>query len=216
MAISQNFLTGRMRKSAGGTRFSTWRGLNVVASKPMEVRQNVTPAVELNRAKMSVVGQFVGKFSQFAKDAYSLGISKTTPFADTVKFFRSKMLDSLTLDVSLLKNASFGTGNVSVGDFNCLVTDVQSFEVELYFDTSIWGVENIDVTFIVFNDSMTKVGVYTVHMTPTGAFTKDLSELGFVSGDKVYFGIKPVKFRPGADLSGKVKMFNSNTFITLI
>ena len=215
MAISQNFLTGRMRKSAGGTRFSTWRGLNVVASKPMEVRQNVTPAVELNRAKMSVVGQFTGKLSQFAKNAYSLGIAKTTPFADTVKFFRSKMLDSLILDVSLLKDASFGTGNVAVGSFANINDEVTSFEVDLYFDNSIWGLDNIDVTVIVFNDTMTKVGVYTVSTLPTGSFLKNLSSFGFVAGDKVYFGVKPVKFRPGADLSGKVKMYNSNTFITL-
>lgn len=215
MAISQNFLTGRMRKSAGGSRFSTWRGLNVVAAKPVEVRQNVTPAVELNRSKMAVVGQFVSKFSQFTKNAYSLGISKTTPFADTVKFFRSKMLDTLRLDVNALKDASFGTGNVAVGSFANTESNVSSFEIELYLDDSIWGVDNIDVTVIVFKESMTKVCIFTETTTPNGAFTKDLTNYGFVAGDKVYFGIKPVKFRPGADLSGKVKMCDSNAFITL-
>lgn len=215
MATSQNFLTGRMRKSAGGTRFSTWRGLNIVASKPMEVRQNVTPAVELNRAKMSVVGQFVGKFSQFTKNAYSLGISKTTPFADTVKFFRSKMLDSLKLDVNLLKNASFGTGNVAVGSFNNIQHLVDGFEIELNFDKLIWGSDPIDISVIVFNDTMTKVAVFTSNVSPQDTFTSDLGNFGFIPGDNVYFGIKPVKFKPGADLSGKVKMYNGNSFITL-
>lgn len=215
MAISQNFLTGRMRKSAGGTRFSTWRGLNIVASKPTEVRQNVTPAVELNRSKMSVVGQFVGKFSQFTKNAYSLGISKTTPFADTVKFFRTKMLDSLKLDVNLLKGAAFGTGNVAVGSFANITHSVVDFEIELYFDNSIWGSDPIEVTVIIFNDVMTKVCFSTFTTLPSGSFSEDLSIYGFVAGDNVYFAIKPVRFKPGADLSGKVKMCNENSFITL-
>ena len=215
MAISQNFLTGRMRKSAGGTRFSTWRGLNVVASKPMEVRQNVTPAVELNRSKMSVVGKFVSQMGSFAKVAYDLGIAKTTPFADTVKFFRTRMLDDLKLDVSLLKGASFGTGNVSVGNFSHLTTSVQNFEIEMYFDENVWGTSNIRVQYIVFNDKMTKVCVFNEDVTPTGTASLDLLSNGFSTGDKIYFGVKPVRFKPGADLSGKVKMCDSNTFITL-
>ena len=83
MAISQNFLTGRMRKSAGGTRFSTWRGLNVVASKPMEVRQNVTPVVQLNRDKLSLIGKMVSKLNPYVSLFYSLGISKRSGFANT-------------------------------------------------------------------------------------------------------------------------------------
>ena len=199
MAISQNFLTGRMRKSAGGTRFSAWRGLNVVASKPMEIRQNVTPAVELNRAKMSVVGKFVSQMGSYVKEAYNLGIAKTTPFADTVKFFRTRMLNDLKLDVSLLKGASFGTGNVSVGSFEHFSTDVHNF----------------NVTFVVYKDKMTKVCVNNVDVTPTGTVTLDLQSKGFAAGDKIYYGIKPVRFKPGADLSGKVKMCESNIFITL-
>ena len=215
MAIVQNPFIGRARKSAGGMRMSTWRGLNILAAKPMEVRQNVTPAVELNRSKMAVVGQFVGRFSQFTKEAYSLGISKTTPFADTVKFFRSKMLDTLKLDVNLLKGASFGTGNTSVGDFANLASDISCFEIEFNFDSAVWGVEPIDFNFFIFNDSMSKVVVIKSQNTPAGTVSFDLGDQGFVVGDKIYFGVKPVKFRPGADLSGKVKMCNSNTFITL-
>ena len=215
MAISQNFLTGRMRKSAGGTRFSAWRGLNVVASKPMAVRQNVTPAVELNRAKMSVVGKFVSQMGSYVKEAYNLGIAKTTPFADTVKFFRTRMLNDLKLDVSLLKGASFGTGNVSVGSFEHFSTDVHNFKIEMYLDEFVWGVDNINVTFVVYNDKMTKVCVNNVDVTPTGTVTLDLQSKGFAAGDKIYYGIKPVRFKPGADLSGKVKMCESNIFITL-
>ena len=215
MAIVQNPIIGRARKSTGGIRFCSWNGLNIMATKPMEVRQNVTPAVELNRSKMSVVGKFVSKLGQFSKDAYSLGIAKTTPFADTVKFFRTKMLDSLKLDVNLLKDSSFGTGNVAVGEFACVNDDAGSFEVELSFDNSIWGVDSIDVSVIIFNDIMTKVGFFSESVSPTGSISKNLSKWGFVQGDNIYFGIKPVKYKPGADLSGKVKMCNSNGFITL-
>ena len=125
------------------------------------------------------------------------------------------MLDSLKLDVNLLKGASFGTGNVAVGSFANISHVVDGFVIELYFDKLIWGEDPIDVTVIVFNDTMTKVAVFTSNVKPQDLFASDLGLFGFIPGDNVYFGIKPVKFKPGADLSGKVKMWDSNSFITL-
>lgn len=215
MAISQNFLTGRMRKSAGGTRFSTWRGLNIVASKPQEVRQNVTPAVQLNRDKMALIGKMVSKLNPIVNSVYSLGIAKTTPFADTVKFFRSRLNDHLKLDASLLANASFGTGNVPSCDYECANSGYDIFEISVLNAPSIWGNDSVDNTVVMFNDTCTKVGVWYLGTNISDNIKFDPSEKGFVAGDKIAFAVKPVRFRPGADLSGKMKLMSNTSFITL-
>ena len=129
MAVTQNFLIGRTRKSAGGTRFSTWKGLNVIAAKPMQVKQNITEAVELNRAKMAVIGKLVSKMRLFVKVIYSLGIQKTTEFADTVKFFRIRLLDTLKFDITLLTSNSFGTGNATGHVYSFVSSDASTVKI---------------------------------------------------------------------------------------
>ena len=215
MAISQNFLTGRMRKSAGGTRFSTWRGLNVVASKPIEVRQNVTPAVELNRSKMSVIGKGISKLNIIVKDLYSLGIAKTTPFADTVRVFRAAMDDHLKLDAAKLSGTSFGTGNVATTGFVCMTPSAVNFELEPSQTDSIFGTEPFEVIVIVFNEKFDKIAVHKEIIYQPGSIFVPLVDFGFSVGDKVGFATKKVQYKPGADLSGKVKFFESLGFITL-
>ena len=215
MAISQNFLTGRMRKSAGGTRFSTWRGLNVVASKPMEVRQNVTPAVKLNRSKLSVVGKGVSKLNIVVNELYSLGIAKTTPFADTVRVFRSAMTDSLKLDAAKLSGISFGTGNVADCSFSVDDDSAASFSIVSNAFVQAFGNDMVESTLIVFNDSFTKFHTMKFSSMQDNSISASLTSSGFVAGDKVGFCVKRVQYKPGADLSGKVKMFSETGFISL-
>ena len=215
MAISQNFLTNRMHKSAGGTRFSTWRGLNVVASKPMEIRQNVTPAVELNRRKMSVIGKGVSKLNIVVNELYSLGIAKTTPFADTVRVFRAAMQDNLKLDAAKLSNTSFGTGNVADCTFSIDSNDVNNFIIVANANVPAFGIDVVESTLIVFNDSFTKIHVSKFSLTQDVSISVSLLPSGFVAGDKVGYCVKRVQYKPGADLSGKVKMFSETGFSTL-
>ena len=215
MAISQNFLTGRMRKSAGGTRFSAWRGLNVVASKPMAVRQNVTHAVELNRNKMATIGKMVSKMNSLVKEIYSLGIAKTTPFADTVKFFRSRISDNLRLEAGLLAGASFGTGNAATPDYVPNSLSATSFGISPSNVAGIWGNDDTNVVVIMVNDACTKVGIFEDVVNLKYDFAINPASMGFVAGDKVAFAVKPVKFRPGADLSGKMKFMTTTSFVTL-
>ena len=215
MAISQNFLTGRMRKSAGGTRFSTWRGLNVVASKPMEVRQNVTPAVQLNRNKMSLIGKMVSKLNPYVGMFYSLGISKTTPFADTVKFFRNRLTDLLKFDASLFTNASLGTGNTPSPSFHISNLALNNLRVEFCNVSPLWGADVVDVTFIVVNDLGTKSFVTSVTEELVNEFSFALASSDFIVGDKILIAAKVIKTRPGTDLTGTVKFSDATAFVTL-
>ena len=215
MATSQNFLTGRMRKSAGGARFSTWRGLNIVASKPMVVRQNVTPAVQLNRNKMSLIGKLVSRLNPYVDLFYSLGISKTTPFADTVKFFRNRLKDDLKLDASLLAGASFGTGNTPTPSYAIIGTSIDNLIVHPSNVSPLWGSDDITVHITVINEDCTKVYYTFYEVSPQGDIPVDLIDSGFVIGDKIAVCIKPVKTRPGTDLSGSVKFTSNTAFTTL-
>ena len=215
MAISQNFLTGRMRKSAGGTRFSSWRGLNIVASKPMEVRQNVTPAVQLNRDKMSRIGKLVSKLNPFVGLFYSLGISKTTPFADTVKFFRNRLPDSLMFDPSTFTNATFGTGNTPSPSFHVNNTVIDDLMIDFTNISPIWGTDEVNITFIAINDLGTKCYVESFSDKLTNQVSFSLHSTGFVVGDRILIAAKVVKTRPGTDLSGTVKFSDAALFINL-
>jgi hypothetical protein len=217
MAIGQNFLTGRMRKSAGGTRFSTWKGLNIVAAKPISVRQNVTAAVQLNRDKMSVVGKFVSHINGVVGLFYNFGIQKTTPFADSVKFFRNRLLDTLKLDPSLLSDAKFGTGNAEGLIYTVDDLSVSGFQITAESSNNgnpLWdGLRQS--TVLVFNDSLTKVMSLTDNYTAGDGISLALDDFGFVVGDKISFAVKDIKFRPGSDLAGKVKCYSGTSFITL-
>ena len=213
MATSQNFLTGRMRKSAGGTRFSTWRGLNIVASKPMEVRQNVTPAVQLNRDKMSRIGKLVSTLNPYVSLFYSLGISKTTPFADTVKFFRNRINNSLTFDASMFANASFGTGNAPSPSFHVSRNSINDFRVVFSNVSPSWGTDVVDVMFIVVNDLGTKSFVTSVTDVLVNEISIEMNGSDFVIGDKFLIAAKVVKVRPGTDLSGTVKFADTTAFV---
>lgn len=215
MAISQNFLTGRMRKSAGGTRFSTWRGLNIVASKPMKVQQNVTPAVQLNRDKMSLIGKMVSKLNPYVGQFYSLGISKTTPFADTVKFFRNRLKDDLKLDASLLANSSFGTGNTPTPSYAITSPSRDNFILQPSNISPLWGPDNVDFLYVVINETCTKIFSGSLNQTIDDQIDIDLSPTEFIIGDKIAVCIKPVKTRPGTDLSGTVKFSSTTAFVTL-
>ena len=215
MAISQNFLTGRMRKSAGGTRFSTWRGLNIVASKPMEVRQNVTPVVQLNRDKLSRIGKLVSKLNPYVSLFYSLGISKTTPFADTVKFFRNRFTDLLKFDASMFTNASFGTGNTPSPSFH--ISDVNISDIRLMFDniSPLWGTDVVDITFVIVNELGTKSYVITQSVDLFDEASINLASSDFIVGDKILIAAKFIKTRPGTDLSGTVKFSDATAFVSL-
>ena len=215
MAISQNFLTGRMRKSAGGTRFSSWRGLNIVASKPMEIRQNVTPAVQLNRNKMSVIGKLVSKLNPYVGLFYSLGISKTTPFADTVKFFRNRLTDSLKFDASMFTNASFGTGNTPSPTYHFSNISISDIELNPSNISPLWGTDNVISTVTVVNETGTKIYVEEAVYPIGNAFSISLASSDFVIGDKILVCVKPIKTRPGTDLSGTVKFTDATGFVTL-
>lgn len=219
MARTQNTLFGRTSGSIGGVTCQTWKGLNVVRSKPFEVRQNVTPAVVLNRSKFSAVGSAISKINYAMSTLFNFGIQKTTEFADTVKFFRSKVLDTLKLDPAQLAGSKFGTGNAEGFQYTCtdlVVDQITLTKVENSGDAEFESID-ANVSVLAVSDDMKKIIVLTDEFKGNAASgTFDLSEFGFTTGDKVAFATKVIKFKAGSDLAGKVKFVDTPTFYTLI
>lgn len=218
MARTQNTLFGRTSGSIGGVTCQTWKGVNVVRSKPFEVRQNVTQAVQLNRDKFSMVGRCISRINYAMSVMYNFGIQKTTEFADTVKFFRNKVLDTLKLNPALLAGAKFGTGNAEGFQYVNASPSVNSFEISLVENSgdAEFDSADADVSVLVVNDTMTKIGWFAnAGLGNATNINIDLSEYDFAIGDKVKVATKVVKFKAGADLAGKVKFSDIPTFITL-
>ena len=208
MAVTQNFLIGRTRKSAGGTRFSTWKGLNVIAAKPMQVKQTVTEAVELNRAKMKFASQLVKKLGLFNKKAYNFGIQKTTEFADSVKFYRQFIKDDLTLGFHAMEGKSYGTGNVvgPVDNFNfdspdeCVVTQINGGEDDRFFG------KQMEASYAILQEDGEILGVYVnAGNGEDYPLTLVYSKAPTPGKGKKVVGKKIIKFKAGSDLATKVK-----------
>lgn len=56
MAVVQNTLIGKSKQSVGGTTFSTWKGINVLKSKPTSV---ANPQTDLQKMQRSALQQIV-------------------------------------------------------------------------------------------------------------------------------------------------------------
>ena len=218
MARTQNTLFGRTSGSIGGVTCQTWKGVNIVRSKPFEVRQNVTPSVQLNRNKFAMVGRCISRINYAMSVMYNFGIQKTTEYADTVKFFRDKVLDTLKLDPTLLAGAKFGTGNAEGFQYELGSDAVDAFVIERIANSGDAEFDSADteVSVLVVNDTMTKIGWFpNVAAGNALTITLDLSTYDFASGDKVKVATKNIKFKAGADLAGKVKFSDIPTFTTL-
>jgi hypothetical protein len=142
MAITQNFLIGRTRKSAGGATFSTYKGLNIVKAKAVSVANPRTQGQVQNRNTIKeLVAEFrrfpnvirkafaeapnpISEFNQFVRENYQS--AKAAVLAGNIKFDLSLFVGSKgtlsKLDVidytwtNATKNLSFSHADASKPD----------------------------------------------------------------------------------------------------
>ncbi len=94
MAVVSNTITGKTRGSVGNVTFTSWKGLNVMKSKPAHVHNPNTVLQQISKAKMIKTVEFYQNcsacvnlgFSQRAikKSAYNAFVSKTIKGAGLV------------------------------------------------------------------------------------------------------------------------------------
>lgn len=90
MAILQNTLIGRARRSIGGVTFSTWKGLNVGKSKPVSV---ANPNTIKQQAQRSAVSQIVAIYRQTVAPV-NIGFAKLAIHQSPYNAFTSANLKS--------------------------------------------------------------------------------------------------------------------------
>lgn len=123
MAIVQNPLIGRSKQKVGGTVFSTWKGINVLRAKPIEVANPKTPGQLLQRAKLrntvllyrNIPGMVqigyrqqavqMSEYNAFASDTLLNAFSGTT--AETVAFEPA----SLKIAKGTMQQTAFSEGS---------------------------------------------------------------------------------------------------------
>jgi hypothetical protein len=86
MAVTQNTLIGRSRQKIGGAVMRSWKGLNVLQSKPLTV---ANPKTDKQKAQRSALSQLVAMFRQFLayiRLAFNEMPQGTTQWAQLMKF----------------------------------------------------------------------------------------------------------------------------------
>lgn len=141
MAVVQNTLIGRAKRSIGGVTFMTWKGLNVAKSKPVSVANPNTPKQQMRR---SVITQLVAIFRQIPgaidtgfrtqaihMSAYNawLGANSKTPW----DFSSPPSATLLPTDLVMAK------GTIAVNDDYNGSADVSDAVVTLTWDPAITG-----------------------------------------------------------------------------
>ena len=84
MAVTQNTLIGRSRNKIGGAVFRTWKGLNVLQSKPLTVANPDTVAQQFQRNKMRALVNMFRQYLAFLRLSFNEFNNGTTPWATFV------------------------------------------------------------------------------------------------------------------------------------
>lgn len=86
MAVTQNTLIGRSRQKVGGTVFRTWKGLNVLQSKPLTVANPNTPAQQARRSALSQMVSMFRAYLSYVRLAFNEMPAGTTQWAQLLKY----------------------------------------------------------------------------------------------------------------------------------
>lgn len=86
MAIVQNTLIGRARNKVGGTTFSTWKGKNVLKSKPLTVTNPQSDAQKAQRSAMRQLVAFGRPFLSVIRQSWIEASIGSTEWASWIKY----------------------------------------------------------------------------------------------------------------------------------
>lgn len=123
MAVVQNTLIGKAKQSVGGTTFSSWKGINVLKSRPVSV---ANPQTDMQVARRNALTWIVGLYASMAVAVkkgwkkYAVKMSEYNAFtSDALKnAFDYAGAPVVTLDPGMLKLTA---GTVTTGNENLAV-----------------------------------------------------------------------------------------------
>ena len=226
-AIVQNPIVGRASGNVGKTRFSTWRGINYIASiglKEDRKKQEMTDAVILNRDKMQLVGHTLTSSSPFAQIAWWKSLTGTTPFASLVKFMRNKLtgdIGAIAFDNSKVIHTVFGNGDPTLFEMAGVATS--GSEITISINPAFVPVSPDDsgdyiVNVFVINSDCTKWQYIPIASNLSeSTFVLELAS-AYTVGEKIYtwFNVTHNPDEYSALKSTVYKALTNSTPITLI
>lgn len=195
MAVVQNTLIGKSRQSVGGTTFSTWKGINVLKSKPTAVanpktdlqlmqRSALQQTVSLYRVISAVVKRGWRKFA-IQKSEYNAFASNTLKNAFN---FSVPPVATLGAEDLMITNGSISTGNES---FEATVISAASMRVEWSDSLSGNQAATDEVQVVIMSSDATRVKAIIIDKKTRAMSTVTLVPLAgeeFEAGDVVLVG----------------------------
>lgn len=173
MAILQNTLIGRAKRSIGGVTFSTWKGLNVGKSKPVSVANPKTPKQIMRRSALS---QIVELF-RLVPNAANIGFRALAIHQSPYNAFASENLKT-AFDYSappianMINNEiKFSKGSIAATPITTYTSSIADGATIVEWDDSVLGVGQsaTDLGSVVLHDLVTNVWYSGTNQNPRNA-----------------------------------------------
>lgn len=188
MAVVQNTLIGRAKRSIGGVTFMTWKGKNVAKSKPISVANPNTPKQVMRRSALS---QLVAIFRLvpgaidlgFAKQAIGMSAYNAFVSANATTGFNFSAPPVATI---VYANLLFSKGSMAITPSTSAQADVSIGQLDIEFDASVLGVgqSNADLSTIVVHNRTTGQWLTIIEETnrAAGAVLVDIADFPYTAG----------------------------------
>lgn len=195
MAVVQNTLIGKSKQSVGGTTFSTWKGINVLKSKPTSV---ANPKSDLQLMQRSALQQIVSIYRTInvaVKKGWKKFAVQKSEYNAFTSFALKNAFDYAAppiaeLDPTLLKitNGTLSSGNE---DMAALINMVN--QVQLTWSDSMVGNQSStdELQAVVISANSTRVKAVIIDKVRRDEATYALDALPgetLTAGDVVLFG----------------------------
>lgn len=195
MAVVQNTLIGKSKQSVGGTTFSTWKGINVLKSKPTSV---ANPKSDLQLMQRSALQQIVSIYriinvavkkgwKKFAIEKSEYNAFTSYALKNAFDFAAPPVAD---LDPKLLKitNGTLSSGNDHMAALVNMVNQVQL----TWSDSMVGNQSSTDeLQVVVISADSTRVKAIIIDKVRRDEATYTLDALPgetFTAGDVVLYG----------------------------
>lgn len=138
MAVTQNPFIGKSKQKVANVVLSTWKGINTMRSKPLEVANPRTPAQVAQRDKMSSIV----RYARQAKQAIDLGFVEQAIRQSQYNAFVGTNIRKFTTAPYLVTNATeFAKGSLSKPRLATYV-DAGGFIYDFVWDSNLQPGEN--------------------------------------------------------------------------
>jgi len=218
MAIVQNPITGRTRKSFGTAVFSKSYGNNTMRSKAMDVRNPRTEGQMRQRNKFSITVELVRQVLPLINEVYAGSLTTMSPFnkITSINVKNAFVGEPPVLDHTKVVLCDF----VSPSVVNVTLTGQDDQVMDITWDPGTTNADDLasSLTFVLFNCDTNQAIIFrdaALRSAGTASVTVPSDWVGaqtalhvLTSESAVLLAGKPrkdVKFKAGADLSSIVK-----------